>query len=179
MTGLALGTVLTARNGLWLLYFCAAPAAAGMTAPLRRATAATASETTRAAGSILFAAVGAVALISGLRGDSVAPIREDAAAAVVRLSAGQVLLAPAPAAESFAAAGATLWLANPIDAFQRDDQAAYLDFVGGGVGASRAVSSADVVVVQAGSRLAKRLESTTRLQDVPGATGWKYFRPTR
>jgi hypothetical protein len=90
-----------------------------------------------------------------------------------------VLLAPEPAAESFAAAGATVWLANPIDAFDRDDQAAYLDFVSGGPSAGDAVSSADLVVVKAGSRLANRMEQRAQLQDVPGARGWKYFRPTR
>jgi len=58
----------------------------------------------------------------------------------------RVVLAPEPLAEDLAAAGVTLWVSNPIDAFQRADQAAYLDvWLGRGDG-RRAITESAVVV---------------------------------
>jgi hypothetical protein len=176
--GLALGTLLAARNGVWLLMFCATPAALGLSrfARVRR------HDPRRLPSAqvlITTAAVTCAVLLIFQRGDRVAPISEEEAQAVVKLAAGQVLLAPEPAVESFAAAGATVWMANPIDAFQREDQAAYLDFLSGGPLAIRAVEASDIVVVPRGSQAAKRFGSATQLETVPGAPEWQYFRPIR
>jgi hypothetical protein len=62
------------------------------------------------------------------------------------------VLAPEPLAESLAAAGATVWASNPLDAFARSDQSAYLAFLrGDAAGARRALERADVVVARPGT----------------------------
>ncbi len=52
-------------------------------------------------------------------------------AAVAEVAADRAVLAPEPLVERLAAEGLTVWLSNPIDAFSRADQAAYLDFLDG------------------------------------------------
>lgn len=176
--GLAVGTALTARNGLWLLLFCAAPAAAGLTSqrPFRGAP----RQRAPAWFPVVLLSLGlcAATVLSLQRASDIGPVSADATVGVVKLAAGGVLLAPEPAAESFAAGGATVWLANPIDAFEQSDQAAYLDFLAGGPQASRAVASADLVVAYEGTALAMRLARSVRLHPVPDAPGWLFFKPT-
>ena len=73
---------------------------------------------------------------------------------------GQVVLVEEPLAESLAAAGAIVWVSNPLDAFTSSDQAAYLAFMKGDTaGARPALERADVVVAkpdspQAGAAIA-------------------------
>lgn len=175
--GLAVGTALTARNGLWLLLFCAAPAAAGLTS--QRPFRGTPRQRMSGRFPIVLLSLGlcTATALSVQRASDIGPVSAMATVGVVKLAAGGVLLAPEPAAESFAAAGATVWLANPIDAFGQSDQAAYLDFLAGGPQASRAVASADLVVAREGTELARRLGRTARLQPVPDAPGWLFFKP--
>jgi hypothetical protein len=179
VAGLGVGTALTARNGLWLLMFCSAAAAAGLTSQ-RPFHGALQRQRDSAKSSVVLLALGlTVATVSSVhRGADVVPVSDRATLAVVKLAAGGVLLAPEPAAESFAAGGATVWMANPIDAFGQSDQAAYLDFLAGGPQASRAVASADLVVAHEGTALAKRLARSVRLHPVPDAPGWLFFKPT-
>ena len=176
--GLAVGTVLTARNGLWLLLFCAAPAAAGLTSQRPFSMAPRLRSSAKSPIILLGVGLSLAAFLSVHRAAEVLPVSDQTTVAVAKLAAGGVLLAPEPAAESFAAGGARVWLANPIDAFERSDQAAYLDFLAGGPRAARAVASADLVVAQEGTELAKRLARSATLQPVPNAPGWLYFRPT-
>jgi hypothetical protein len=81
------------------------------------------------------------------------------------------VLAPEPLVESLAVAGVTVWLSDPVDAFDRVDQAAYLDFLEGAPSGERAIDASDLVVVQEGSpaqRLVRRAgawSETTLLGD--------------
>ena len=60
---------------------------------------------------------------------------------------GRPVLADEPLAETLAQAGLTVWAANPIDAFPREVQAQFLDFLHDGPMPAGA-SDVDVVVVQ-------------------------------
>jgi hypothetical protein len=179
VAGLAVGTVLTARNGLWLLLFCAAPAAAGLTSQRPFSAAPRLRSSVKWPIILLGVCLSMAAFLSIHRAAEVGPVSDQTTVAVAKLAAGGVLLAPEPAAESFAAGGARVWLANPIDAFGQSDQAAYLDFLGGGPRAGTAVASADLVVAQEGTELASRLARSVTLQPVPNAPGWLFFRPVQ
>jgi hypothetical protein len=90
-------------------------------------------------------------------------------AAAARAAAGRVVLAPEPLSEELAAAGATVWVSNPLDAFGSGDQAAYLAFLrADATGATRALEQADVVIALDGSSqallaLAHGYRATTRV----------------
>lgn len=143
--GLALATASAARHGVWLLLFLIVPAATalqsadgsrlGWRPPSVRLTAAV---------SIL--ALGLSAVILTVRAPAF-HAADSEADAITRATAGDVVLAPEPLVESLAAAGASVWASNPLDAFSPPDQAGYLAFVkGASDGAQRAFSAADVVV---------------------------------
>ena len=156
--GLALATVTASRHGLWLLLFCAAPAAARLSrlsfsrarAPRTEGKAALRGQQAVA---VVIAAAISVGVVSVLVSRRAALSANDRDAAVIRtLAAGRVVLATEPLAETLAADGVRVWLSNPIDAFSRTDQSAYLDFLAGhGPGAARALSAAELVVVSPGS----------------------------
>jgi hypothetical protein len=171
--GLAIATITASRHGVWLLLFCAAPAAVGLgRACAARRGAARASAMTRGRRyvSVVFATVMVVSAGSVLASRARSLRADEADASVIRsLAAGRVVLAPEPLAEALAAAGVRVWLSNPIDAFSRYDQSAYLDFLAGhGPAAERALSAADVVVATPGSSSAQLAISTgfTRIAHV-------------
>lgn len=154
IVGLAAVTLAADRNGVWLLLFCAAPAAAALSR-LRRASNPEPPDVVRvkaflAGGFAALAAASAVILL----GSRTAKLNTDASDArqIGRLAAGRVVLAPEPLAETLAAAGVRVWLSNPIDAFSKADQSAYLDFLAGhGAAAPRALSAAQIAVVEPSS----------------------------
>jgi hypothetical protein len=152
LAGLSYMTVSSARHGVWLILFLAVPAARAATllftsAPERL-------EATRgrslAATLVVACSVGTLALAarqSVFRQDS-----EVVARTAVLAGRGRVVLAPEPLVETLAAHGVRVWMGNPIDAFSRSDQAAYLDFLSGeGQHGGRALAAVDVVVVKTGS----------------------------
>ena len=151
VAGLAAGTFVASRNGVWLLGFLVGVAAA----PARR----DAVEPTPAAnagrhvGPAL--AIGAAALVAGslllLRTPSLQANDRDVTDAA-EAAAGRVVLAPEPLSEQLAAAGARIWVSNPLDAFHSVDQAAYLAFLrGDGQAASRAFAAADAIITTTAS----------------------------
>lgn len=142
--GLAAATITAARHGIWLLLFLAVPAALGWTRPdaepVRR-------EFSPATGAVLAIALLTVASgLLALRVPSFAAADSNATA-LARATRGQVVLVEEPLAESLVAAGATVWVSNPLDAFTTSDQAAYLAFMAADTAGSRsALEQADVVV---------------------------------
>jgi hypothetical protein len=155
LAGLAVATASAARNGIWLGVFSAPAAAAGVTRLLgsrrpRRGRSATLRRVRRLLpAALLTASVTLLGMASVvLSGHAQTFVAEDSTAeAISRIAAGRTVLAPEPLAESLAAAGARVWMSDPLDAFSASDQAAYIDFLlGHGPGARRALDAATLVV---------------------------------
>jgi hypothetical protein len=157
-------TIKAARNGVWLLFLLAAPAAH-------------ASRSRRGwEGLIPVAALVAVALIvvdvvHWAKADGSTP---PAIALAVQIAHGATILADSQPAEQIALAGGRIWAGNPIDAFSKPVQATYLDFIAGSPGgrAALALAQIKVVVVSSGSgpdRLVSR-DRAFRRAEVVGNT---------
>jgi hypothetical protein len=148
LIGLAVLSVKTARSGVWLLFFAAAPAARSLQFERRR-------KLRLAAPAVATAAVLAVFGIA--RG----PISTGAGRHVVdqalQRAGGGPIVAEAIPAEQIAAAGGRVWMSNPIDAFGRRDQGLYLDWLAGRPSGDRALRDARVVVVIRGNEPARRI----------------------
>ncbi len=153
VAGLAVGTATASRHGIWLLLLVAPLAARGATrSPSTAAAAPSATAPSRRL------AIATVALACVLCGGIIASRsdvlgRDEAVAATLAgETVGRTVLAVEPLAETLAAHGVRVWASNPIDAFSRADQAAFLDFLGGeGPPTSWALAEADVVVALPGS----------------------------
>ncbi len=116
--GLILGTIDVARNGTWLLFVLAYPAARGLDLDglPRRLLVGTG------------AVSGIVALSLLVRGPA-----DPGSVALARLAAHdrQPVLAPAVLGQQVALLDGKVWVGNPIDAFRRADQRLYLDWAAG------------------------------------------------
>ncbi|MEO7069022.1 MAG: hypothetical protein ABI131_00855 [Nostocoides sp.] len=173
--GLVVATVQVGRNGVWLVLFLA-PAAArlGRVRALQRQGSSTgrAPESPgpamdRGAGPgpkgrpiVAVAALVAVAAVSAIllqRGPAGTAPGTGQVAAIKAIAAGHPVLAVEPLAETLAAGGVTVWASNPLDAFARADQAAYLDFLAGGTVAEPAMAAATTAVAVAGTGQAAAL----------------------
>lgn len=141
---LAVGCVVSSRYGLWLAVLLAAPAAAGLRGVAKR----TIAPARRAAIGI---AVAVVACISVARGPLAGASDEQAAAAATTLAQGSVILAEPALAEQIAASGGRVWLADPLDAFSKPDQRAYLAWVAGTQAGASALHRAKFVLVHVDS----------------------------
>jgi hypothetical protein len=76
----------------------------------------------------------------------------------ISLAGGASILADGIAAEQVALAGGRVWMSNPIDAFSRDDQRLYLDWLDGRPNGDGALDHASrVVLVDSGSDAHERL----------------------
>lgn len=121
---LAGSTLHVSRNSVWLLLFVATPAAAGLRLhgvhPRRSALLAAA---------WLFPVILVVAAFTRTPERTVAGPRLRADA--VRLAEGKPILADAENAEQLALDGRRVWIANPIDAFDRNDQHLYVAWLRG------------------------------------------------
>lgn len=148
--GLVVATASAARHGVWLLLFLAVPAALS---PASHHTSRVPVSCRRNRASRLLAALLVLVSASGLVLRAPSFRDEDLQAMrIVAATRGHVILAPEPLVESLAAAGATVWASNPLDAFDQQDQTAYLAFLrGDATGAKRALDGADVVVARPGS----------------------------
>jgi hypothetical protein len=143
----------TARNGVWLLLFVAAPAAARL----------------RLRGRPHPAVVHALALLCLLagalgiaRGPQSAGAETGVVARAIRAAHGQPILAEPASAERIAAAGGRVWISNPLDAFAPSAQRAYLDWLDGKP--SGLLAGARTVVVSPGSPAARRLGGDGRFR---------------
>jgi hypothetical protein len=130
--GLVVASVSAARHGVWLLLFLAPVAALPRGArrprsadPGRQGSPADA----RALGLVALVALLLVAGQLALRSAEVRPPGESLVAVVADAAQGSPVLAREPDAETFAQAGIRLWASNPVDAFTRQTQAQFLDFL--------------------------------------------------
>jgi hypothetical protein len=131
---LAVATVTAARYGVYLLLTLVPVAAAGRRRervgvggdvddrpPVARRPA-----VLFVVGAVTVALVGAVL---GSRSSAVLPPGHELVASLRGLAGDHPVLAREPEAETFAQAGITVWAADPVDAFPRDVQQAFLDFL--------------------------------------------------
>lgn len=149
VAGLTIATIIAARNGIWLLLFLAAPAAASGHHRSRGERLALRPPSIRGVG----AAIAVLIVCAGILANRTREVTETSdllAEQVLRIAPGMVVLAPEPAVESLAVHGVRVWLSNPLDAFSKDDQRVYLDFMAGRPGMLAAVEESDAVLVQAG-----------------------------
>ncbi len=172
VAGLGIGTAVSARTGFWLLLFIAAPAAgawAGATAdrgpkvPARGA----------AVVVVIATVLGAVAAFT--RGELLLGGNASVVRAVVREAGSGVVLAEEPLVEAIAAAGGTIWAGNPLDAFSKGDQTAYLDFVAGRPGGRAALNHADLVVARAREPASRLVLADGRFRQVSESGGWQVY----
>jgi len=138
LVGLVAATVHVARNGTWLLFLAAYPAARGLRLgemPRR----------------VLVGA--AVVLTAGAIASLVRGPFDPGSRALARTAAsrGGPVLAEAVLAQQVALAGGRVWVANPIDAFRRVDQRLYLDWLAGRPAGAAAIPRARYVLVTPGS----------------------------
>jgi hypothetical protein len=156
---LALSTVHVARNSIWLVLFVATPAAAGMR--LREIS---------ASRRLLVSAAWVVPVVLVIAAFVREPVQSVAGAALrakaVRLAAGGPVLADAEDAEQLAIDGRRVWIANPIDAFDRRDQRLYIDWLRGRSAGDELLRRRDVVLVTLDSPPQKRLAHTRRFREV-------------
>jgi hypothetical protein len=147
---LAVSSVHVARNSIWLLLFVATPAAAGM-----RVREVSASRRLLIAAAWIVPIVLLAAAFGRTPPQSVAgaPLRAKA----VRLAAGAPLLADAEDAEQLALDGRRVWIANPIDAFDRHDQRLYVAWLRGRSAGDALLRRHPVVLVALDSPAQKRL----------------------
>jgi hypothetical protein len=158
LAGLAVLTVRSGRIGVWLLFVAAVPAARGLAVrfPLRPRLAAVG-----LAATALLAAIG-VADGPLPVGGSDGLIRQ-----AIAESRGTPILADSVLAEQVALAGGRVWMANPLDAFERRDQRTYLDWLQGHPGGARALAeSGRVVLVRKESDLGRHVARDRALRQV-------------
>lgn len=149
--GLLVATLSASRHGVWLLLFLAVPAAFGSGRPRVAASPLNRPFGGLPAGLAVVLLLGSAAMLA-IRAPSFGSADEDASQ-IAKASQGQVTLAPEPLVESLAAAGAKVWVSNPLDAFPPSDQTAYLAFLkGDSFGARRALEQAEIVVAAPGSK---------------------------
>ena len=158
LAALAVLTIRTARSGVWLLFFTAAPAA--------RALRFRSARSFRLAAPAL-ALSGILAVLGLARGPlstgAGGPLLDEA----MRRAHGTPILADGVLGEQVALAGGRVWMTNPLDAFSRRDQSLYLDWLAGRPDGDAALQRAPVVVlVLRHGDAARRLEHTSRVRRV-------------
>jgi hypothetical protein len=173
LAGLAVGTLMAARHGVWLLMAAAAPAAVALTRAPRPDGGPTGARVPVLA--TIVAAFGLALALILPRGDAVVAADPELARSVAGQVGERVVLAPEPLAESLALEGVTVWAADPIDAFAPEDQRAFLDFLEGGDAAIRAVDGSDAVVVEDDSDAAELMESQSDFAASPLMKGWTLY----
>ena len=135
-------TVHASRSGVWLLAFLVGPAASGL--PVAR---------TRRSVSIAVAALATAGLVGAVaRGPLPNGADQPSVARAIAIAHGEPILATDIIAEQIALTGGRVWISNPIDAFSKADQAAFLDWLEGRPsGRSALRRGINVVLVATGS----------------------------
>jgi hypothetical protein len=151
LVALGVLTIQAGRNGVWLLFFLAGPAARairprhgwqGLVAP--------------AAVASLLAITFAV--VRGPAPDGATP---RLLARALTLAHGSPVLAEDVLAEQFALDGGRIWMGDPIDAFTRRDQAIYLDWLQGSPAGRQALTAQVRVVLVSRTSPAQALMART------------------
>ena len=146
-------TIHASRNGVWLLFLLVAPAARAIK-PKRSW-----------AGLVPIAALASVVTL-GLaiaRGPAPTGASPSLVADAITMAHGSPVLASGSMDEQVALAGGRIWVGNPIDAFSRADQAAYLDWLqGSAAGRDALAPQVRVVLVSRGT------QTQTLMQATPG-----------
>ena len=162
LAGLVFLTLRTARSGVWLLFTAAGPAARAlpMTAIPRRPVA------------VAVATALAVAILLGLaRGPRTVGATDELVESAIERAGPTPILAEALLAEQVALAGGTVWVSNPLDAFSRQDQRLYLDWLDGRPAGDAALAYARVVLVEEGGRPEARLRLDERFRPFARSAG--------
>ena len=171
LAGLVLATAVAARNGVWLALALFLPAARG------RQTAPAVQVQLRPLWCVAWLALvlAACGAVSWSRPDRLSALPPEVSRQVRMVAADRVVLAPEPAVEQLAADGLTIWLSDPIDAFDRADQAAYLDFLEGAPAGQDAIDAADLVLVKTGSHSARLVEASPGWRISWRGQGWQVY----
>jgi hypothetical protein len=159
LVALALSAGHVARNSIWLILFVATPAAAGMR--LR--------EISTSPRLLISAAwiVPVVLLVGAFVRDPVQSVAGSTLRAkAVRIARGAPVLADAEDAEQLALDNRRVWIANPIDAFDRHDQRLYLDWLRGLPAGDTLLRRHRVVLVTLDSPAQKRLAQLRAFREV-------------
>ena len=138
--GLAVLTALVARNGIWLLFALAGPAATGWSRRRRDA----AERLPLAA--LLWTAATALAGFTLVHGVTASTRDPHLVEVAVRAAAGRPIAAQGVLSEQVVAAGGRVWLTNPLDAFGRADQRRFLSWSATGQTALLPATSAIILV---------------------------------
>lgn len=174
LAGLAVGTAMAARHGLWLLMLVAAPAAVSLKGPVVP-NGAVLKVRSRYVPWVFAALAVMLGMTMVARGESVSPVRPAVVEGIAQAAGTHTVLAPEPLVESLAVAGVRVWAADPIDAFTKADQSAYLDFLAGKAGASRALEGSDIVVVEPKSRPADTVAGRVDFALTRTVDGWDVY----
>ncbi len=151
IAGLVVGTIGVARNGTWLLFVAAYPAARGLRLGEPSA------RVLRVA-PLVFAGAALILVARGPTDPGSRPL----ASRVARL--GAPVLASAVLGQQVQVAGGRVWVDNPIDAFRRADQRLYLLWVDGKPGGAAAVAHAGYVLVARDSAAGRLAAHDRRLR---------------
>jgi hypothetical protein len=162
LTMLSLATLHVGRNSIWLLLFIATPAAVGLgRTRLRKIRPAR-----RAVHACAWCVPVVFLVLSVTRGPVQTVAGEGLRAQAVRLGGGEPILADAEDAEQLALDGRRVWIANPIDAFDRADQRLYLDWVDGRPAGDGLLRGRGVVLVRVDTEPQRRLAGNTAFREV-------------
>jgi hypothetical protein len=136
-------TIQASRNGVWLLFFLAGPAARAITPTRTRWPA--------LVGPAMLASIAVIAFAIA-RGPAPGGAGQALLARAITLAHGSPVLADDLLAEQLVLDGGRIWVGDPIDAFSRRDQTIYLDWLDGRAAGRRALSAEiRVVLVSRGS----------------------------
>ena len=163
--GLAIGFVSAARNGIWLILFLA-PAA--FRRPDRQAYLPPTPAWWGFIAATVVVAVVASAWQLERRDDEIGPPGASVVPLVRTVADGRPVLADEPLAETLAQAGVRVWAANPIDAFEREVQGGYLDFLHD----AHVPPQAEVDVVVVGETRARAVLETGGWREVTRQDGY-------
>ena len=153
IAGLVVGTIEVARNGTWLLFVAAYPAA-------RALRLGTPSGRVLRVAALVFAGAAVVLVARGPADPGSHLLAERAA----RL--GRPVLASAILGQQVQLAGGSAWVDNPIDAFRRADQRLYLRWLDGKPDGASAVAHAGYVLVVRDSAAGRLAAHDPRLSPV-------------
>jgi hypothetical protein len=159
---LAASTVHASRNSVWFVLLVATPAACGLGRTRIRKL--------RLARPVAQVCVWVIPVLLLVTGMTRTPTQTVAGAALrgqaAALAGGRPILADAEDAEQLALDGRRVWIANPIDAFDRTDQRLYLSWLGGKPSGDAILRGRDVVLVRVDSKPERRLARAPAFREV-------------